>query len=77
MLGFSLSKLLVLAALIAAVWYGFRWLQRRQQIQQSAERDKVERDAGSSSEDLVPCSQCGVFVPAAGKRSCGRADCPG
>ena len=76
MFGFSLSKLLVLAALIAAVWYGFRWIQRRQQLQQSADPDKVERDA-ESSQDLVPCSQCGVFVPASGKRSCDRADCPG
>ncbi len=77
MFGFSLSKLLVLAALIAAVWYGFRWIQRRQLLQQSAENDKVERDADPSSEDLVACSQCGVFVPAHGKRSCDRADCPG
>ena len=77
MFGFSLSKLLVLAALVAAVWYGFRWVQRRQQLQQSADPDKMERDAGSSSQDLVACSQCGVFVPASGKRSCDRADCPG
>ena len=77
MFGFSLSKLLVLAALVAAVWYGFRWIQRRQQLQQSAENDKVERGADPSSEDLVACSQCGVFVPAHGGRSCDRADCPG
>ena len=77
MLGFSLSKLLVLAALIGAVWYGFRWVQRRQQLQQSAERDEVEQESGSSSQDLVACSLCGVFVPASGKRSCDRADCPG
>ena len=77
MFGFSLTKLLVLAALIAAVWYGFRWVQRLQQVQQSAERDKVERGADPSSEDLVACSQCGVFVPARGGRSCDRADCPG
>lgn len=77
MFGFSLSKLLVLAALVAAVWYGFRWVQRRQQLQQSAESDKVERNGGPASEDLVACSLCGVFVPTAGKRSCDRADCPG
>ena len=77
MFGFSLTKLLVLAALIAAVWYGFRWVQRLQQVQQSAERDKVGRGADPSSEDLVACSQCGVFVPARGGRSCDRADCPG
>ena len=77
MFGFSLSKLLVLGALIAAVWYGFRWIQRHQQLRQSAERDKMERGGDPSSEDLVACSQCGVFVPAQGGRSCDRADCPG
>ena len=77
MFGFSLTKLLVLAALIAAVWYGFRWVQRLQQVQQAAEKDKVERGADPSSEDLVACSRCGVFVPARGGRSCDRADCPG
>ena len=77
MFGFSLTKLLVLAAIVAAVWYGFRWVQRLQKLQQSAEQDKVERGAGPSSQELVPCVQCGVFVPASGERSCDRADCPG
>ena len=76
MFGFSLSKLLVLGALIAAVWYGLRWVQRRQQLQRSAENDKMERGADPSSEELVACTQCGVFVPAEGGRSCDRADCP-
>ncbi len=31
MLGFSLQKLLVLAAVVGAVWYGFKWIGRLQQ----------------------------------------------
>ncbi len=75
MLGFSLSKLLVLAALIAAVWYGFRWIQRLQQLQRSAERDTVERDP-APSRDLDACSRCGVFFAAGAERPCDRSDCP-
>ena len=30
MFGFSLQKLLVLAAIVAAVWYGFKWVSRLQ-----------------------------------------------
>ncbi|MDE0061120.1 MAG: hypothetical protein OXI22_20655 [Defluviicoccus sp.] len=76
MFGFSLSKLVVLAALIAAVWYGLRWVQRRQQMQGDAERDRVEGGQASSSQDLVACTRCGVFVSADAKPSCDRADCP-
>ena len=74
MLGFSLSKLLVLAAIVAAVWYGFRWVQR-QQLQRSAERDRVERDP-ASSRDLDACPRCGVFFAAGAERPCDRSDCP-
>lgn len=76
MFGFSLSKLLVLAALIAAVWYGLRWVQRLQQLNRSAESDRVERDPAPSSQDLVACPRCGVFVAAGAAPSCDRADCP-
>lgn len=45
MFGFSLGKLLVLAAVIAAVWYGFKYVSRLQyQRERQAEAmDKVER----------------------------------
>ena len=76
MFGFSLSKLVVLAALIAAVWYGLRWVQRRQQMQGGAERDRVEDAEAPSSQDLIACTQCGVFFSAEAKPSCDRADCP-
>ncbi len=76
MFGFSLSKLVVLAALIAAAWYGLRWLQRWQRMQGEAERDRVRDSQAPSSQDLVACTRCGVFVSAEARPSCDRADCP-
>ncbi len=35
MLGFSLQKLLVLVAIIGAVWYGFKFVGRLQQVRDS------------------------------------------
>jgi hypothetical protein len=74
MFGFSLAKLLVLAAIIAAVWYGFKIIGRRNQS------PKVPRDepkAGRiAAEDTVECARCGTYVVPAGAVSCGRADCP-
>lgn len=79
----SLSKLLVLAAIIAAVWFGFRIYTRMQ-----AERARVDRAKGQAgraegprgarsipAEDMLQCSVCGVYV-GAGAARCGRAGCP-
>ena len=74
MFGFSLAKLLVLAAIIAAVWYGFKIIGRRNQSSKVA-RD--ESEAGRiSAEDTVKCTHCGTYVVPASTGSCGRADCP-
>jgi len=74
MFGFSLAKLLVLAAIIAAVWYGFKIIGRRNQSSKVA-RDEPE--AGRiSAEDAVECVRCGTYVVPASTVSCGRADCP-
>lgn len=88
MLGFSLQKLLVLAAVVVAVWYGFKFLSRLEQQRKSeaqvAQREAARRakQAASGSggaeaaEEMVLCSACGAYVPQRGTRSCGRADCP-
>jgi uncharacterized protein len=74
MFGFSLAKLLVLAAIIAAVWYGFKIIGRRNQGPKVAD-DKP--DAGRiAAEDTVECPRCATFVVPGGATSCGRADCP-
>ncbi len=77
MFGFSLAKLLVLAAIIAVVWYGFKIIGRRNQASQSKMAD--EKTGGGeriSAEDTVECPRCGTYVVPKGAVSCGRADCP-
>lgn len=74
MLGFSLQKLIALAAVIALVWYGLRWLSRYQQVRQDRERDRLARARRAmperAGEDLVPCPRCGAFVPAGSPHEC-------
>ena len=38
MFGFSLQKLLVLAAIVLAVWYGFKWVSRLQESRDAEAR---------------------------------------
>ncbi len=47
MLGFSIQKLLVLAAIIGAVWYGFRFVGRLQQA-----RDAEAKAGGAKGGNL-------------------------
>jgi len=81
MLGFSLGKLLVLFAIVVAVWYGFRMLARRNRpVGRDRESGRLDRRAQQDDEatvhDMETCSVCGTFVPAEAARSCGRERCP-
>jgi uncharacterized protein len=73
MFGFSLVKLLVLAAIVAAVWYGFKWVGRYQQVQRAKTAEEKSRIEG---EDMVACSRCGTYIVPDRAKACGRADCP-
>jgi len=91
MFGFSLQKLLLLAAIIAAVWYGFKFVARLQDAR-DADAGKSRRpprraagartakraggDAAEDVEDMVQCPVCDAYVPARSASNCGRADCP-
>ena len=76
---FSISKILVTAAIILGVWYGFKWLGNRQKIQEQAGRDRVHKGGGASKkgpdrpeiEDMVQCPDCGSYVPDDGRHKCG------
>ena len=89
MLGFSLQKLLVLAAIIVAVWYGFKFisrldasrkaeakLRRRDGARDKAARRPAARKDEPEAEDMVQCPACRAYVPAQNASNCGRADCP-
>ncbi len=74
MFGVGLQKLLLLIAVLTAVWYGFRWIGRL-----AAERKALQRQgrrAGGGVEDMVKCQLCGDYVPASGVASCVKANCP-
>ena len=83
MLGFSIQKLLFTVAVIAAVWFGFKWLGRMKVVRDREAREKLRRQAenggGSVSgvaEEMVECPTCGAFVATTGAKSCGKAECP-
>ncbi|MEX1107413.1 MAG: hypothetical protein WEC00_00745 [Dongiaceae bacterium] len=73
----SLTKILVLAAVVFAIWYGFRLVgrldrERKQKARVAREntprkasrREAAAARAASKVEDLVECRSCGSFVPA-------------
>ncbi len=81
MFGFSLSKLLVLAAIVAAVWYGFKFVDRldkRRKREIKARRDNPAGavDVPEKPEEMVQCPVCESYVAAQGVGPCGRDDCP-
>ncbi len=91
MLGFSIQKLLVLVAIIAAVWYGFKFIGRLDQARKAEAKSRAGasgRGTGAANatqrraepepqaEDMVLCEVCNAYVPARGKTNCGRTDCP-
>ncbi len=91
MFGFSLQKLLVLVAVIGAVWYGFKLIGRLQEQRKADTRLRARaaraaraasRAAGRGAaeptgvEELVQCPVCQAYVQARAPDNCGRADCP-
>lgn len=78
---FSVSKILVLIAIIAAVWYGFKIMARRNQnVRQQPPSGHIgssKREAAdNTAQDMESCAVCGTFVPNASAKSCGREACP-
>lgn len=83
MLGLSLGKLLVLALIIAIVWYGAKYRARIEAMRHRARQEFARRHAAEPPrpparpvEDLVKCPECGAFVAATGAVNCGKPRCP-
>ena len=81
MFGFSLLKLVVLGVIVLAVWHGFKWFARYQQIKDAETKAQIRKQSGESSpsdtaKEMVKCGQCGSFVMASAAKSCGREGCP-
>ncbi len=77
---FSLQKLVVLAAVLAAVWYGFKFigrLDKARRVKAKAALLAAEKgEAVANAQDMERCAACGDFVAAQVSTSCGRDDCP-
>jgi hypothetical protein len=80
-LGFSLTKLVLLGIVVAALWLGFRYMSRMDAIRRGLREELTRRRAPGATpakevEDLVKCARCGAYVAARNASACGRPDCP-
>lgn len=79
-----LQKFLITAAIILAVWYGFKWVGRLQKKRQEEARRQVpggtRRDTPDErqavSEDMIACPTCGDYLAVGAATNCGREACP-
>ena len=78
MMGLSFTKLIVLAAIVVAVWYGFKFVARldRRRKEQLAVAKKAESEDMKDAGDMVKCRKCTAYVPAQGAMNCGQRGCP-
>lgn len=75
MFGFGLGKLVVLLAVVVAVWYGFKLVSRLER--ECKRRLREQRQQGPESVGTMEkCPVCDTYVMAAGARNCGREGCP-
>jgi len=76
----SPTKVLVLIAIISAIWFGFRLLGqiergRREAERRAKEQGRVQAKQSRPVADMVQCKVCGAFTAPASK-SCGKTGCP-
>lgn len=72
------AKILLTVAVVALIWFGFKYLGRRAELR----RREPGRGApppppeAETAETMVECRVCGTWQPGRTARSCGRSDCP-
>jgi hypothetical protein len=82
MFGLSFGKVIVLVAVIAVIWFGFRWFQRweKEQAARNAAAPRAPDRNGDArqlaAEDMVACRVCGAYVAPGSATSCGKSGCP-
>jgi len=86
MFGFGLQKILLLAAIIGAVWYGFKFFGRLEASKgrlAKAVRKAADKVSGGAAvpadavaQDMERCETCGDFVAQGSATPCGREACP-
>jgi uncharacterized protein len=75
MFGFGLGKLVVLALIVAAVWYGFKFVGRLDR-QRKRKLKEDRKEAADSIDEMEKCPVCGTYVVAGSAADCGRPGCP-
>ena len=74
------GKFLLTVAVVAIVWFGFKYLARVAELKHRPvvppPRPRPEGFPGRTAELMVECRACGTWLPAGSAKSCGRADCP-
>jgi hypothetical protein len=75
MFGFGIGKLIVLAAIVAAVWYGYKFVNR---LDQKRKREAAESKSQNTEtiDKMVKCSSCGTYAVDTGAAQCGECGSP-
>jgi uncharacterized protein len=74
----SLSKILLLALIVALVWGAFGLIGRLQRARREEERRMAQqprppaRARAVKAEDMILCPRCGAYYPPSVPHSCGR-----
>ncbi|MBL8707352.1 MAG: hypothetical protein JNM30_21060 [Rhodospirillales bacterium] len=80
MFGLSATKLLLLALVIAAVWYGYKHLTgsdaAKDKVGAKPDADPVPGSEPGAIEDMVRCPACGAYR-ASGIPACSTPGCSG
>ena len=75
------GKFLLTVAVVAIVWFGFKFLARLAELKHGAAvvpppKPRPERYPENKAEIMVECRVCGTWLPAGSAKPCGRVDCP-
>lgn len=65
-------KYLLLILVIAGVWYGWRYMNRRPVTKTPAPPPPAPEPPKAVAEDLKPCPVCGTYTTG---QTCGRPEC--
>ncbi len=80
----SFPKLLLTIAVIAIIWFGFKYLARVAEIRSRGgsrpapvrPRPEAAKPLGEDVQDMVRCRVCDTWQPGRTAKSCGRGNCP-
>ena len=73
MFGFSIMKVLFTIAVGVLVWYGFKWMKRREIVAKARAKDALNRGSASALdgvEEMQPCPDCGAFIAKGSDHRC-------